>query len=117
MAIKIMNSLGTISISNDIIKQEAALTAAGCYAVAGLADKNGKKDKAEILSADELFKGIDLKIADNSLYIDVHIIVNYGASIQSVGDNIIEAVKAKVLEMTGVKVADVKVYIEGISME
>ncbi|MCD8239492.1 MAG: Asp23/Gls24 family envelope stress response protein [Clostridiales bacterium] len=117
MAIKIMNSLGTISISNDIIKQEAALTALGCYAVAGLADKNSKKDKAEILSADELFKGIDLKIADNALYLDIHIIVKYGASIQSVGDNIIEAVKAKVQETTGVKVAEVGVYIEGISIE
>lgn len=117
MAIKIVNNLGTISISNNIIEQTAALTAADCYAVAGLADKNAKKDKAQILEPESISKGISLKIIDDALHLDVHIIVAYGASIKSVGDNIIEAVKTKVEEATGVKVAEVGVFIEGISME
>ncbi|MCC8097365.1 MAG: Asp23/Gls24 family envelope stress response protein, partial [Eubacterium sp.] len=69
------------------------------------------------LDEDEYAKAVSLKFSDKSISIDIHVIVNYGAGIQSVGDNVIEAVKSKVGDYTGVKVADVGVFIEGVSME
>ncbi|MCD7777370.1 MAG: Asp23/Gls24 family envelope stress response protein [Clostridiales bacterium] len=115
MAIKIVNNMGVISIDNDIIQNLAAITALECYGIAGLAAEDS--EKAEILEEDEYSKAVSLKFSEKSISIDVHVIVNYGANIQSVGDNVIESVKSKVGDYTGVKVSDVGVFIEGVSME
>ncbi len=115
MAIKIVNNMGVISINNDIIENLAAITAAECYGIAGLAAKDS--GKAEIVAKDDFDRAVSLKFSDNSISIDIHVIVEYGAHIQSVGDNVIEEVKSKVGEYTGVDVVDVGVFIEGVAME
>ncbi|MCD8089797.1 MAG: Asp23/Gls24 family envelope stress response protein [Clostridiales bacterium] len=115
MAIKIVNNMGVISIDNDIIENLAAITALECYGIAGLAAKDS--GKAEILSEEDFDRAISLKFSGNSINIDIHVIVEYGAGIQSVGDNVIEAVKTKVGEYTGVKVVEVGVFIEGVAMD
>lgn len=117
MAVKIVNNMGVISIDNEIIESAAAMTVLDCYGIAGLADKDNKKKGAIIIDNDEFSRGISLKIVDNTLNIDVHVIVNYGANIQSVGDNAIEAVKKKVGDIVGVKVGEVGIFVEGVAME
>lgn len=115
MAIKIVNNMGVISIDNNIIQNLAAITALECYGIAGLAVKDS--GKIRILEKDELQKAISLKFSDKFINIDIHLVVKYGASIQSVGDNVIEEIKTKVGEYTGIKVAEVGIFIEGVAME
>ena len=55
-----------------------------------------------------------VKIEDNEILLDFHVIVSYGVSIKAVADNLIENVRYKVEEYTGMKVKNVKIYVEGV---
>ena len=59
-------------------------------------------------------KGINVTIRDNAISIDFHVIVSYGVSILAVTDNLIESVKYKVEELTGMTVEKINIYVEGV---
>ena len=51
---------------------------------------------------------------DNKITIDLHIIVSYGVNIPSVCDNLLENVKYRVEEFTGLKVLKINIFVEGV---
>ena len=51
---------------------------------------------------------------NHKLYLDFHIIVSYGVSIMAVADNLVETVKYRVEDFTGLEVQKVNVYVEGV---
>ena len=55
-----------------------------------------------------------MKIHENKIEIDFHIIVVYGVSIATVTENLIENVKYKVETFTSMEVEKVNVYVEGV---
>ena len=55
-----------------------------------------------------------LNINDNKISIDFHVIVSYGVSISAVSDNLIESVKYRVEEFTGMEVEKINIYVEGV---
>ena len=64
---------------------------------------------------DYLTHGINVAIdEDNKITIDFHVIVSYGVSISTVSDNLIETVRYKVEEFTGIKVEKISSYVEGV---
>ena len=50
----------------------------------------------------------------NKISIDFHVIVSYGVSISAVSDNLIESVKYRVEEFTGMEVDKINIYVEGV---
>lgn len=63
---------------------------------------------------DFLTKGIKVYSKDNILTIDLHVILEYGVKISVVADNIIEKVKFNVEKLTGQKVDQINVIVQGI---
>lgn len=55
-----------------------------------------------------------MNIQDNHITIDFHVIVAYGISISAVADNLIENVKYKVEEFTGMTVDKINIFVEGV---
>ncbi len=55
-----------------------------------------------------------MNIQDNHITIDFHVIVAYGVSISAVADNLIENVKYKVEEFTGMTVDKINIFVEGV---
>ena len=51
---------------------------------------------------------------DNKITIDFHVIVSYGVSISTVSDNLIETVKYKVEEFTGMELEKINIFVEGV---
>ena len=45
---------------------------------------------------------------------NVHVIVSYGVSISAVADNLIDNVKYKVEEFTGLEIEKINIYVEGV---
>ena len=88
---RIDNKMGSIQIDPEVIAMYAGTTAVEC-----------------------LTHGINVAIKDNALSIDFHVIVAYGVSISTVADNLIESVKYKVEEFTGMKVEKISIYVEGV---
>jgi uncharacterized alkaline shock family protein YloU len=69
---------------------------------------------ARLLKRESLTKGINVTIENNEIKLDFHVIVAYGVSIQAVADNLIENVRYKVEEYTGMSVKDVRIFVEGV---
>ena len=65
-------------------------------------------------SDDELLKPFLGVNADNKITIDFHLIISYGVSISTVSDNLIETVKYKVEEFTGMEIEKINIFVEGV---
>ena len=59
-------------------------------------------------------QGVNISIVDNKIKIELHIIVAYGVSIRAVSQNVIENVKYKIEEFTGMDVESINVIVEGV---
>ena len=99
----INNKMGRILIDTDVIALYAGTTAVECFGIVGMAAVSMK---------DGL--GINVTVNDNAISIDFHVIVSYGVSISTVADNLIENVKYKVEEFTGMPVEKINIYVEGV---
>lgn len=112
---RINNKLGEIQISSDIIAAYAGTTAVECFGIVGMAAVSMKDGLVKLLKRDSLSHGINVEINNDShMTIDFHVIVAYGVSIGAVADNLIESVKYKVEEFTGMEVDKINIYVEGV---
>lgn len=111
----INSELGTITIAGDVIAQYAGSTAVECFGIVGMAAVSMKDGLVKLLKGDSLTRGIKVEIDDdNMIVIDFHLIVAYGVSITTVADNLIENVKYKVSEFTGLQIKKINIYVEGV---
>ena len=111
---RLSNKLGEVNISADVIATYAGAVAVECFGVVGMATVSMKDGLVKLLRREALQKGIEVAIDDNAISLKLHIIVAYGVSISAVADNLIENIRYKVEEFTGMKVKDVEVFVEGV---
>ena len=99
----------------EVIAMYAGTTAVECFGIVGMAAVSMKDGLVKLfLKRESLTKGINVAIRDNVISIDFHVIVSYGVSILAVTDNLIESVKYKVEELTGMTVEKINIYVEGV---
>ena len=111
---KISNQLGEIQIGPEVIALYAGTTAVECFGIEGMAAVSMKDGLVKLLKKESLTHGINVQIKDNRISVDFHVIVSYGVSISAVCDNLIESVKYKLEEFTGMEVEKINVYVEGV---
>ena len=114
MECKIKNDIGTIYITEDVMLKVVGYAALECYGIVAMSSKRAKDGLVEWLGRENLSKGVQLKLVDDMLDIDLFIIVEYGISISAVAASIIETVKYKVEHLTGISVGRVNVCVEDI---
>ena len=109
------NELGSIVIDTDVIATYAGSVAVECFGIIGMAAVNMKDGLVRLLKKESLTHGIQVEISDeNSLTLDFHVIVAYGVNILSVSDNLMNNVKYKVEEFTGMTVEKINIFVEGV---
>ena len=109
------NELGKVSISSEVVAQYAGSTAVECFGIVCMAAVSMKDGLVKLLKGDSLTRGIKVEIDnDNKIELDFHVIVSYGVSISTVADNLIENVKYKVSEFTGLEIKKINIYVEGV---
>ena len=107
--------LGRIAIGTDVIAQYAGAVAMECFGIVGMANVNMRSGLVNLLKSDNIKKGIHVTISPTQkLTLNFHVIVSYGVSISAVADNLIDNVKYKVEEFTGLEVEKINIYIEGV---
>ncbi|MCI8888044.1 MAG: Asp23/Gls24 family envelope stress response protein [Hungatella sp.] len=111
---RISNKLGEIRINPEVIAIYAGTTAVECFGIVGMAAISMKDGLVKLLKKESLTHGINVELEDNHIILDFHVIVAYGVSISAVADNLIENVKYKVEEFTGLKVDKINIYVEGV---
>ena len=104
------------------IAEEVITTIAGIAVseISGVAEMAGgiAGGITEVLSGKKnLSKGIKAETDGNNVKIDVNIIVNYGVRIPDVALDIQNKVKQAVETMTGLKVDEVNVHVQGVNIE
>lgn len=103
----------TIKIANEAVATYAGIAVSEVQGVYGMS--GGFAGITEALSGKKnLAKGIKVEVDEKSAKIDVSIIVEYGARIPDVAFEIQTRVKKSVENMTGLKVLEVNVHVQGV---
>ena len=111
---RINNKLGEIQINPEVIAKYAGITAVECFGIVGMAAVSMKDGLVKLLKKESPTHGINVDIEENHIILDFHVIVAYGVSISAVADNLIENVKYKVEEFTGMEVDKLNIFVEGV---
>ena len=106
-----------IKISNDVIAVIAGVAASEVPGVATMAGSFTGGLTEALKGKKNLAKGIKVEATDTTAKIDVNIIVEYGSRIPDVAFEIQNRVKKSVENMTGLKVSEVNVHIQGVNTE
>lgn len=103
----------TVKIANEAVATYAGIAVSEVSGVYGMA--GGFAGITEALSGKKnLAKGIKVDVGEKEAKIDVNIIVEYGARIPEVAFEIQSRVKKSVENMTGLKVLEVNVHVQGV---
>ncbi|MBO5488450.1 MAG: Asp23/Gls24 family envelope stress response protein [Eubacterium sp.] len=108
--------LGEIFIDEDVLAKYAGSAAVECYGVVGMASVSVRDGLVKLLKKENLRHGVEVAMEDNKLVIELHIIVAYEVSILAVAENLVDNVKYKVEEFTGMEVGKVLVCVEGVKV-
>lgn len=114
MPTNMITEYGNISIEPSVIAKIAGISAMESYGIVGMASQNATDGLFELLRWDNLSKGIKVSMENEEVIIDLHVILEYGVRISVVAENIIDRVKFNVENMTGMKIDNVNVHVEGI---
>lgn len=111
----LMNThLGNIYVDPEVIAQYAGSVAVECFGVVGMASVNVRDGLVKLLMKDSITHGISVEIVNNKLFLEFHVIISYGVSIVTVCDNLINNVKYKVENFTGLEIEKINIFVEGV---
>ena len=112
------NDQGTINVSTSVYTDIAGTAASNCFGVKGMAARSVKDGVYHLLRKESLSKGVNVTLhEDDSISIDLHIIVDNGVNLSAVGASIISEVRYVVQKCTGTQVRAVNVYIDSMLID
>ncbi len=114
MPIEKVNEYGSIKIDDHVISTIAGISAMESYGIVGMAAKDATDGLFELIRWDNLSKGVKVSVEDSQIDIDLHVILEYGVKISVVAENIIDRVKFNLENLTGLKINNVNIHVEGI---
>ena len=106
-----------IKISDDVVAVIAGVAVSEVPGVAGMAGGFAGGISEVFSGKKNLAKGIKADINEDKAKIDVNIIVEYGSRIPDVAYEIQNRVKKAVESMTGLKVEEVNVHVQGVDTD
>ena len=114
MPARIENELGKISFSDLAIASLAGMTAVECYGVVGMASTKATDGLIELLKRENLARGVKVTTSNDSVTIDLYVIVEYGISINAVCTSALDTIRYKVETLMGIPVANIHVHVQGV---
>ena len=106
-----------IKISDDVVAVIAGVSVSEVAGWAGMAGGFAGGISKGFSGKKNLAKGIKVEVNEGTAKIDVNIIVEYGTRIPDVAFEIQNRVKKAVENMTGLKVEEVNVHIQGVNTD
>lgn len=113
----VINESEGIKISNDVVAVIAGVAVSEVPGVYGMSGGFAGGISEVLKGKKNLAKGIKVEATDKSAKIDVNIIVEYGSRIPDVAFEIQNRVKKAVENMTGLKVTEVNVNVQGVNTQ
>ena len=115
--IQLSNDKGTITISSSVVANITGNAATNCFGVKGMAYRSMTDGLVHLLRHEAMGKGVKVTYNDdNSISIELHIIVEHGVNVPAVCRSIMNEVRYVVQQNTGVIVRTVDVCVDSITM-
>ena len=109
------NEQGSVNVSTSVYTDIAGTVATNCFGVKGMAARSVKDGVYHLLRVESMGKGVRVEFhEDDTISIDLHIMVDGGVNLQAVGESIIERVSYEVTQYTGTKVRAVNVFVDSM---
>ena len=109
------NENGSVNVSTNVYRDIVGTAATNCFGVKGMAARSLTDGVYHILRTESVGKGVRVQFhEDNSISIDLHIIVDNNVNLSAVGASIISEVRYVVTQCTGTEVRAVNVYIDSM---
>ena len=112
-----INEAKSIKISNDVIAVIAGVAVSEVDGVSSMSGGITGGITEALKGKKNLAKGIKVETTEKEAKIDVNIIVEYGSRIPDVAFEIQNRIKKSVESMTGMKVSEVNVHVQGVNTE
>ena len=108
-----MAELGNVKIANEVVSIIAGIAASE---VEGVHEMNGGvvEGLTGILGKKNFTKGVKVEVGEKECSVDVYLTMEYGVSIPKVSERVQENVIKAINTMTGLKVVEVNVYVQGV---
>jgi len=106
--------LGKIEVSPRAIASLASEAVLRCYGVVGMAAGTVRDGIAEILQVENCHRGVEVRLSDGQVVIDLHVVIEYGLRISEVAQNVMESVKFAVEKALAMPVGEVNVHVQGV---
>lgn len=106
--------LGKIEVLPNAIHTIAVQAISACYGVLGIASSRLHNGQAVLLTGEQSNQGVQIKVINDQLFINVYVVLEYGLRISEIAHNIMSSVKFSVEKMLGVPVAQVNVNVQGL---
>ena len=109
------NENGSVNVSTSVYTDIAGTAASNCFGVKGMAARSVEDGVYHLLRKESASKGVHVTFhEDDTISIDLHIIVDHGVNLSAVGASIISEVRYVVSKCTGTEVRAVNVYIDSM---
>ena len=115
--IEFKSDQGDISVSGAVFSNITGIAATNCYGVKGMAFRSMTDGLVHLLRREAMSKGVSITYhEDNSISIELHIIVENGVNIPAVCRSIMSEVRYVVTKNTGVMVKAVNVCVDSMTL-
>lgn len=112
------NNNGSVNVSTSVYTDIVGTAATNCFGVKGITAQGVTDGVYHLLRMESVGKGVKIQFhEDNTISIDLHIIVDNGVNLTAVGQSIISEVKYVVTSTTGTEVRAVNVYIDSMVID
>ncbi len=111
-----IDEIGQVQIADEVIAVIAGLAATEVEGVSKMSG-NITNEIVSKLGMKNLSKGVRVDLLDDTINVDLNLILQYGVNIPKVSKEVQDRVKSSLETMTGLTVSDVNVRIAGIQLE
>ena len=113
--LKFHSEQGEISVSSAVFSNITGMAATNCFGVKGMAYRSMTDGLVHLLRREAMSKGVNVIYnEDESISIELHIIVENGVNIPAVCRSIMNEVRYVVNKNTGAEVRAVDVFVESM---
>jgi uncharacterized alkaline shock family protein YloU len=106
--------MGKIEVAPRAIATIAASAVGRTYGVVGMAPHTLREGVAQVLRREDAHKGVEVRIGNDAIMIDLYVIIEYGTRVAEVARNVQENVRYAVEQALGMQVARVNVRVQGL---
>ena len=116
--IRLDTEKGRIAVGSNVYTTIAGYAANNCFGVKGMAYRSMTDGLVHLLRKEAMSKGVLVTLNDdNSISIDLHIVVDHGVNLAAVGEAIISEVRYVVHKQTGTEIRTVNVFVDSITTD